>query len=357
VSEGAGPTAGWYPDPWFTGQHRFWSGRAWTGDVFPDGPAGSTAAPVVPRPASERPPSSPPTARSAQPPPAPTFAYTATLAPPTDPMGPWDLMESEPPRRRLPVTWQVNALALVVGLIVGFFVVERAVSDHGSNSSASRPPAFTPQQPPSAVPTSPASDDPSAPLLQRLVVRQVDVPPTSTVQLLDGGNLDTGETTLDLCNGTYPSEALRGARLQVVELARDGTDALSTEAVLYRTPADAAQAMTELQHVAASCPAHDVVSPVGEPTVTTRFKAPPDRSWPQVAGVTRQAYAFTTTDASGQTDTAVAVYLRRGRLLEGVYFHSPAGAQPAVDGQTTVADITHVFEQRIAAVPGASIGG
>ena len=37
------------------------------------------------------------------------------------------------------------------------------------------------------------------------------------MQLLDGGNQVAGQTTLDLCNGRYPSEALHSARLQVVE--------------------------------------------------------------------------------------------------------------------------------------------
>jgi hypothetical protein len=194
-------------------------------------------------------------------------------------------------------------------------------------------------------------------VLQRLVVRQQDVPSTSRVQLLDGGNQVSGQITLDLCNGTYPSEALRTARLQVVEYDGSGSGVLSTEAVLYRHGGDAADAMREVQSVAATCPDQPVVSPVGEPTVTTRFQAPPDGAWPHVPGVQRLAFAFTTIDSFGVSDEHVAVYLQRGRVLEGVYFPSPAGAQPAVDGQTTIAGIVHVFEQRIAALPASAVGG
>lgn len=352
MSHGAVPPAGWYPDPWFSGQHRYWTGATWTGDVFPDGPAGY-ASQVTLRPESQRPPVPPPTVPSSSPPPAPGFAYTTTLAPPP-PMTGWDMLESPPRHGRQITTWQVSAIALVIGLIVGFAIAEPLVAHHHAKPAAFTP--IAPQPIPSVVPSSPASRDPSASLLQGLVVRQQDVPSSSSVQLLDGGNLVTGQTTLDLCNGTFASEALRTARLQVVEYAPDGTDVLSTEAVLYRTSADAAQAMSELRSVAAHCPDHAVVSPVGEPTVTTRFTAPPDRSWPATPGVTRQAYAFTTTDSAGQSGDAVAVYLRRGRLLEGVYFHSPAGKQPNVDGQSTVAGITRVFEMRIAALPAAAIG-
>ena len=45
------------------------------------------------------------------------------------------------------------------------------------------------------------------------------------------------------------------------------------------------------------------------------------------------------------------------RVLEGVYFPSPAGTQPAVDGQTTIARIVGVFENRIAALPGSAVAG
>ena len=209
---------------------------------------------------------------------------------------------------------------------------------------------------PSTSPT-PVSNDPSATYLQRLVVRQQDVSAANRVQLLDGGNQVVGQTTLDLCNGRFPSESLRTARLQVVEYDGAGAGVLSTEAVLYRHGADAAQAMREVSAVAADCPTHPVVSPVGEPTVTTRFQTAPDRTWPNVAGVERLAFAFTTTDSLGLTEAHVAVYLHRGRVLEGVYFPSPAGAQPPVEGQTTIAAIVGVFAKRIAALPPASVGG
>lgn len=361
------PGSGWHPDPWFSGQHRFWDGRSWTADVFPDGPTGGYGTPQVTlRPESERPPGPPPTARSTIAPPPPTWGLGAAAPTATTTVfAPWELLAPETtapgPRRRL-TSRQINALALAVGLVLGFVVVEKVVAGHGHKAAAVAPTPAAPVVPtvpasPSPASSAPVSDDPSAPVLQRLVVRQQDVASGNPVQLLDGGNQVTGQTTLDLCNGTYPSESLRSARLQVVEYDGTGSGVLSTEAVLYRHGGDAAQAMREVRSVAAKCPDRPVSSPVGEPTATTRFQAAPDRSWPNVAGVNRLAFAFTTTDALGVTESHVAVYLQRGRVLEGVYFPSPAGAQPPVDGQTSIAAIVAVFEHRIAALPASAVAG
>ena len=57
-----------------------------------------------------------------------------------------------------------------------------------------------------------------------------DVGARRTVVLIPGGNL-TSQPTLDLCNGAFPSEQLRTARLQVASVDAAGNTALSTEAV------------------------------------------------------------------------------------------------------------------------------
>ena len=281
------PGPGWHPDPWFSGQHRYWDGRTWTGDVFPDGPVGSYGTPQIAlRPEGQRPPVAPPTTRSAVAPPPPTWAFGGGPPAPTTVFAPWELLEPVPaPQRRRLTPRQINALALAVGLVLGFVVVEKAVEHSGHKKPAAAQTPLTPVVPtvpasPSPPSSSPVSNDPSAPLLQRLVVRQQDVTTANRVQLLDGGNQVSGQTTLDLCNGRFPSEALRSARLQVVEYDGAGAGVLSTEAVLYRHGGDAAQAMQEVEAVAAKCPHSPVVSPVGEPTVTTRFQAAPDASWP-----------------------------------------------------------------------------
>jgi hypothetical protein len=128
---------------------------------------------------------------------------------------------------------------------------------------------------------------------------------------------------------------------------------MSTEAVLYRSPAAATQAFAELKRAAAHCPATPVTSPVGEPTVTTTFNPAPDRTWPQVPGVSRLAFSFNTTDDLGNTSNVVAVYLHRGRVLLALYFDNGANISEPVAGTSTLPGIVRVFEQRVATVPAA----
>jgi hypothetical protein len=102
-----------------------------------------------------------------------------------------------------------------------------------------------------------------------------------------------------------------------------------------------------------------VTSPVGEPTVTTDFGSAPDRNWPSVPGVQRLAYRITTTDTTGNSFASTVIYLRRGKALLGLYLPKPdpGGAGPSVQGKTSAADITAIFEQRLASVPASAIGG
>ena len=55
--------------------------------------------------------------------------------------------------------------------------------------------------------------------------------------------------------------------------------------------------------------------------------------------------------------TPILPRLRRGRILMGVYFAHPDGAQPAIQGQTTVAGIVDLLAKRIAQVPASVVNG
>jgi hypothetical protein len=260
------------------------------------------------------------------------------------------------------ISRRVTVLAVIlaiVGVLVGFVVTAAIVSD--DNKTASPPPpaaAPTPTLPvlPGAAPTTvpsrgnTAANDPHANVLDQLVVQQSDVPEIDTVDTVPNGNtLD--DATLDLCNGTFPSEAGRTARRQVEVFDSLGNAPFSTEAVLYGHAATGAQAFSELQRVVKDCPSTPVVSPIGEPTAVTLFGPNPDNGWDHTTGVERLAYDVTTTRDSGDSTHAVVVYLRRGRALMGLYFNQPDGTQVAVNGETTIQDIVRVFEQRMAAVP------
>jgi hypothetical protein len=400
--------AGWYPDPWTAGQHRFWDGEGWTAHAFPDGAGalgvngGHPATPVA-TPAS-------PTALPATitlPPPPPDWQAPASGTPSVD-FGP-DEGPAGAPKRSL---WPPRGRGLVALLVVVAFAAgligSLLIPSHRAPANTAAP-AATPTSPGSTtpstttpgpngaltpgasgsndlpspgsgeLPTSPGSSvapspsspsspspttpspgaptDPNQSALSGLVLQQADVPAAVTVATIPGGTQVSGQATLDLCNGTFASEALRAARLQVAATDANGNEVLSTEAVLYASPAAAAQAMSELKSVAAKCPSTPVASPVGEPTVTTSFNAAPDTAWPPVATVQRQAYDFVTTDQTGQSQHNIAVYLQRGRVLMGIYFAETVGAQATVDGQTTTAAIVHIFENRIAQLPTSTVNG
>jgi hypothetical protein len=305
---------GWYADPWTPGQYRYWNGQAWTAHTHWPGPAvtAPATAPLTPSPT------------------------VPTYPPIRSPRGP----------RIAAIVASLVALALVAGAIG--YVIE-ASTENDSSGVVRRPSTTVPG------PTVPAPGAADRAALAGLVVNQADVAADRVVVLIPNGNRTT-QPTLDLCNGKFPSEKQRVARLQVAEVDNAGNALLSTEAVTYRNAAATAAGFAELRKVRAACPRTPVTSPVGEDTAATVFKAAPDGRWPRSPSVERQAYSFTTT-AGGTTTASIAVYLRRGRVLLGLYFPKPDGAQSAVAGKTSVEAIVGVFEARMARLPAKVVGG
>lgn len=327
--------AGWYPDPMTPSRRRYWNGSSWTyattNAVPVDHPAPDDVSPL---PEGDRLPG--PVARQST-----SSPDAATV--------------DDRPRQR-PVKW---ILAVVVGLVVGLFGV--FLSDLASSDRPSPSPSALDGNPGTTTSPSPSPDaqtgnnDPSAGALLSLVVKPEDVPSTVRVIVFPGG-VGLSQPTLDLCNGRYPSESSRTARLQDAVVDAEDRVLLSTEAVLYRDSGGTTQAFSELGSVVAACPSTPVESPVGQPTAITTFHAPPDSAWPQIPTVTRQAYDLTSEDALGEKTRTIAVYLQRGRALLAVYFPQPDEPQIPVEGQTTIEGIVGVFAGRLAALPTSVVG-
>jgi hypothetical protein len=241
-------------------------------------------------------------------------------------------MADRPPWRK---ALRIAAAATVAVVMIA---TARDLSRGSSRPTFGQGPDLTPS------PTAPSqSRDPSAALLADLVVNDADVAPGLTVAGLPGGNGLT-EPTLDLCNGKFPSESERTARLQVAAVEQQQIDTvLSTEAVLYSSGAGTATAFNELRATPASCPAD------------TRFGPAPDHDWPQVATVERLAFAFDSVETNGDTTHRVVVYLRRGRALLGVYFFHADAPKAVVQGKTAIGDIVNVFADRLAKLPVSAI--
>ena len=324
---------GWYADPWTAGQYRYWNGQAWSGETNRWGPA--TGGPSAPS----------PVAGGYGWPDQSAAGAAATGARPAS-------------RRRGPIVAGVVALVIV---LIASGAVGYAINSHSHSKRAVNvvPGITTPGNgtPSTVPPTSPpgrlAHPDPDRAALNGLGVRQSDVNPVRTVLPIRNGSL-LSQPTLDLCNGRFASEALRTARLQIADVDSKDVATLSTEAVLYQNTDATKQAFAELREVSASCPHSPVTSPVGEETATTVFHAAPDGTWPVTPGVERLAYSMTST-AQGTTSSSIAVYLRRGRALLGLYFPKPQGVQPKVAGQRSIEAIVGVFERRMADLPASVV--
>jgi hypothetical protein len=242
------------------------------------------------------------------------------------------------------VAWSAVLGAVIVGVgsvgIAAADVPARAPSASGTSAA----PSDT-SQGPARRPTS----------LPSLLVQPRDTTSALDIHLLPNGDQVKGQPTLDLCNQTYPSESLRVQRLQDGATDSSGKTIFSTEAVLYRNAAATKQAFRELSRVAKSCPKGPTPDPENGSTTTTTFHPTPDTDWPQTPSVEREAFSMTTTDADSSSLDSLAVYLRRGRVLLGVYFSKPDGAQPPIDGHTKPADIVSAFATRVAQLPASFV--
>jgi hypothetical protein len=199
----------------------------------------------------------------------------------------------------------------------------------------------------------PHSADPQ--ILATVGLGPSDVGPGYEVSLLDEGDQLT-QPTLDFCGLRFASEADREARRQVAATDSTGLADLSTEAVLYRDQAGAAQAMGELRGMRGRCPSGPVQSPaIGEPSLVWRVRDASTDGWSSPGAMDRVALDVTVGRPGDDPIHQVVVYLRRGRLLLGVYFGSADGPQVEVRGISTISGTIDLFQQRVAALPAADV--
>jgi hypothetical protein len=162
----------------------------------------------------------------------------------------------------------------------------------------------------------PAADD--AALLETVVLKPSQVGAGYTLSQIPGGQLVQGETTLDFCGLTYPSESLRSARLQVIYDAKGTNFSASNEVVTYQ-PGGAQKALQEVVHAAAACPNGRVKDPPqGVTDMVRHTHVITDRRL--LSGAVVIVETDTGTVKGKQvTVQSVDVYQVRGNVLSGVY--------------------------------------
>lgn len=181
-------------------------------------------------------------------------------------------------------------------------------------------------------------------------VRPEDLPRGfgTTNQFGEKGDLVDGYVTLDVCGGTFPSEALRTARHQVAFGARNG-DSISTETVAYE-PGGADQAMAELRSAIANCPRGFVNSSVeGQLDLKFRYEElPQEADWQDGAVAVR--VTITPSNRNGRSFPGALIYQTRGDVMTAAYVF--AGAEKS---GKLAARIASLLSKRLeTASPGAT---
>jgi hypothetical protein len=155
-------------------------------------------------------------------------------------------------------------------------------------------------------------------LLEKVALRGAQVGRGYELSQIPGGKLVQGETTLDFCNLSYRSEALRTARLQVAYLAKGAATKLSNEIVTYHA-GGAQQALQEMKQAAATCPNGRVANPPsGIEALTRTTRVIHDPHLPPGSVVIAETDSAVV-KGKHVTVKTVAVYQARGDVLSGVY--------------------------------------
>jgi hypothetical protein len=163
-------------------------------------------------------------------------------------------------------------------------------------------------------------------LLQHVVLKPAQVGSGFSLGQIPGGHLVQGETTLDFCGFTYPSEQARTARLQVVYSAKSSSFAASNEVVTY-TPGGTRQALSEVEQAAAKCPQGKVADPPSGVTDLVRHThviAGTDRLLPGSIAIFEKDTAVV--HGKRVSEDTVLVFQIRGSVLSGVYGYGRSAA-------------------------------
>ncbi|MGO9911789.1 MAG: hypothetical protein ACLPQS_11580, partial [Acidimicrobiales bacterium] len=193
-------------------------------------------------------------------------------------------------------------------------------------------------------------------VLQEISIRQSDLAPGLTLELIGDGDQVAGQVTLDLCSQTYQSESYRVARRQLAVAQKNGaTTVISTEAVVYTNALAAASAISEVEAAEAHCPSGYEVPAEGPPAIRTVIDPTPDASWPAVAGVQRFGVSATINLQTGQTVHTYEIFIVRGRILLGIYVSQNSQILPfTIGGATSIESLTELLEHRLAALPASA---
>jgi hypothetical protein len=207
--------------------------------------------------------------------------------------------------------------------------------------------------------TDATADDPMQQVLAPLGLTAPDVTNGYRVDLVADGT-DLMEATLGFCAQDYPSEEAREARRRLVLVGPAGeSPGILSEAVLYTTPAAAAQALDELRTATATCDSTvPITSDGAELTVTQTPVSDVDLTG-FVGPSARVVIASTLTNTTaGTSATLLTAYQVRGRVLVALYFQNATGEAFSEEQRRAFALLGQKFAARLGALdPAVADGG
>lgn len=175
------------------------------------------------------------------------------------------------------------------------------------------------------VPDASGAADPLT--LESIGLQPDDVASGLQVETIQDGNTLLAPT-LDFCDGRYPSEELRTARLQRATYDENGEFAgISSEVVVYSNAAAAKQALAEAIKVRKSCPTGREFTSRDGHTMSFAFHSAPGPSDTPLVDADSRLIIHTTMVIDGEQRRAFLVYQIYGRVLAGLYVSEP-GAKP-----------------------------
>jgi hypothetical protein len=229
-------------------------------------------------------------------------------------------------------------------------------SSQQSTSPSSPPPSSAQSLLPS---TSPSTGQPSAPggaapntaagPLDQYLLAPSEVGPSSMMLLIDDGRNATTQATLDWCNFTYTSEALRMTRVQVEYAGNDALPA-GNEFVQYRK-GGTARAWAELQKAVATCPASSTLDGYVNDQV--------QRAGADSQLVARQIIlSFHVTDPTGQLTLPwqAVVYQFDGDYFSGIYVYGSSRSLALTEAEALAAKSATHLAQASRSKPGTGGG-
>jgi len=190
----------------------------------------------------------------------------------------------------------------------------------------------------------------ASPNLSKIILSPAQVGKGYKLSAFPFGTSFIGESTLDLCAASYPSEGLRTGRLQVRYTPKGSGVDVSNEIVRYAS-GGAQEAIGEVATVARACAKTPAVLTQGN--VKEVYKVAPLKDPKLPSGAV--AVKLTITVSKGkqtQAQTGVAIYQVKGDTLSGVYAFVGKGSSYA-DAQRIA---FHAAEQSAKNLGGGSTG-